>query len=253
MNQRINPPARAYLAALVALSAFSNPVAAQEEGTSDWSGQVTAYVWAAGLGGEITPFAGGPTIRVDKSFSELLKASDGALFLSGFARRDRLVILGDFTHSASSSEGLVPPGLPAEAKQRQTSLTVAGGYRLADEGALALDILAGARAWWVRGTVDVPLAGISRSPGESFVDPIVALRANVALAPSWSVIAYADAGGFGAGSKSTSQLLATVNYRASQSLHLSGGYRHLHVDYRSGGMRVDTVLSGPLLGATLRF
>lgn len=49
----------------------------------DWSGQITPYVWAAGLGGEVTPMAGAPTISFDKGFSDLLKDLDGAFFLSG--------------------------------------------------------------------------------------------------------------------------------------------------------------------------
>jgi len=43
-----------------------------------WSGQVTPYIWAAGVGGNITPFRGGPTLTVDDSFSEILKDLDGA-------------------------------------------------------------------------------------------------------------------------------------------------------------------------------
>ncbi len=35
----------------------------------DWSGQITPYVWAAGLGGEVTPMASAPTIFFDKGFS----------------------------------------------------------------------------------------------------------------------------------------------------------------------------------------
>lgn len=98
--------------------------------------------------------------------------------------------------------------------------------------------------------MQVPLAGVDRSPGLSFVGPIIGARANIGLAPRWSVIAYGDIGGFGAGSKSTSQLLGTINYQASEGLYLSAGYRHLHVDHRTDGTRIDVVMSGPLLGAT---
>ena len=100
---------------------------------------------------------------------------------------------------------------------------------------------------------------ICRRPASEFdlvdklVDPVIAVRGNVAIAPRWSVIGYADIGGFGAGSRSTSQFLATGNYKASERLYLSAGYRHLHVDYRSDGRRADVVMSGPLLGATMRF
>lgn len=238
---------------LLAAIGLSTPAAAQDS-EPEWSGQVTPYVWAAGIGGSITPFAGGPTVEIDKSFSDLLEDLDIAFFVSGFVRRDRLVLLGDFSHSSSSKEGRVPTlGIPAEGRLRQTSLTLAGGYRAVESPGATVDLLAGGRAWWLRGSVEVPLAGVDRSPELGFVDPVVAARANIGLAPRWSVIAYGDIGGFGIGSKSTSQLLGTVNYRTSDSLYLSAGYRHLHVDRRTSGTRVDATMSGPLLGATWRF
>ncbi|MGE4430178.1 MAG: hypothetical protein AB7E05_05470 [Sphingobium sp.] len=237
---------------LVAAMGLCAPAAAQEE--PEWSGQVTAYVWATGVGGSITPFGGAPTVETDKSFSDLLEDLDAAFFLSGYVRRDRFVLLGDLSHSSSSKEGRVPAlGIPAEGRLRQTSLTLAGGYRVVDDPKATVDLLAGGRVWWLRGSVRVPLAGVDRSPNLSFVDPIVGARANIGLAPRWSVIAYGDVGGFGAGSKSTSQLLGTINYQASENLYFSAGYRHLHVDHRSGATRVDVVMSGPLLGATWRF
>ena len=101
---------RKFLAAAAAvLSTGLAPAMAQ-----DWSGQITPYVWGAGLGGDVTPFAGAPTLSFDKSLSEVLEDTDGAFFLSGFARRDRLVLMGDLSWSTSSKAGTLPPGLPAE-------------------------------------------------------------------------------------------------------------------------------------------
>ena len=72
---------REFLAAAAAvLSTGLAPAMAQ-----DWSGQITPYVWGAGLGGDVTPFAGAPTLSFDKSLSEVLEDTDGAFFLSGFA------------------------------------------------------------------------------------------------------------------------------------------------------------------------
>ena len=112
---------REFLAAAAAvLSTGLAPAMAQ-----DWSGQITPYVWGAGLGGDVTPFAGAPTLSFDKSLSEVLEDTDGAFFLSGFARRDRLVLMGDLSWSTSSKAGTLPPGLPAEGKVTQRSLTLA--------------------------------------------------------------------------------------------------------------------------------
>lgn len=186
----------------------------------------------------------------------MLEDLDAAVFLSGFVRYERFVALGDFSNVRSSKSGraTVPSGaqVPAEGRLRQTSLTLAGGYRVIAQPQGTVDVLAGFRTWWVRGTVDVG-GVISRSRGRSFTDPIIAARVNVPVAERWSVIGQGDVGGFGVGSRSTWQLVGTVNYRATDNLFLSAGYRHLSVDYRSGGTRIDVDLSGPLLGATWRF
>lgn len=219
----------------------------------NWSGQITPYVWAAGLGGDITPFSGAPTLSFDKSISDVMKDSDGAFFLSGYARRDRFVVMGDFSWSSSTKSGAVPPGLPADAKLTQRSITLLAGWRAVSNDDMTLDLLAGARAWSIKSRVTVAGGLIQAAPGKEFVDPIIAARANFALAPQWSAIVYADVGGFGAGSESTSQFLAVVNYQVNDKVYLSGGYRQLNVDYRSGGTKVDVTMAGPILGATWRF
>lgn len=234
------------IAALALLAA--TPAVADE-----WRAQITPYVWASGLGGDIAPFTGAPTLSFDKSFSEVLEDLDTAFFLSGYARKDRLVVLGDLSYSASSKDGLIPPGLPAEGELTQRSLTLAAGWRAIDDGGLALDVLGGVRAWKIKAEVSVAGGLISRSGDKDFVDPIIALRANYQLAPRWSAIAYLDHGVTGMGSEKTTQVVATVNYQMTDHAFLSVGYRRLDVDYRSGGTRVDATMAGPLLGLTWRF
>ncbi|SED25365.1 hypothetical protein [Rhodobacter sp. 24-YEA-8] len=219
----------------------------------DWSGQITPYVWAAGFGGDVTPFTGAPTLSFKKGFSDVTKDVDGAFFLSGYARRDRLVVMGDLSWSSSSKSGHLPPGLPAEGKLTQRSLTLLAGWRAVQNEAFTLDLLGGARAFSIKSSVTVAGGMMQASPGRDFVDPILAARANIALAPQWSALVYADFGGFGVGSESTSQVLATVNYEVNDNLWLSFGYRQLNVDYRSGGTVVDVRMGGPLFGATWRF
>lgn len=69
----------------------------------------------------------------------------------------------------------------------------------------------------------------------------------------WSTLLYRDAGGFGAGSEFTWQLLAVVNNQVRDHLFLSPGYRQLNVDYRYHVQRLNQRMSDPVLGATLRF
>lgn len=205
------------------------------------------------LGGDLHPRRGAPDLEIDKSFGDVLEDLDAAFFISGFARRDRLVFMGDFSTSSSSRGGRVPPGIPSNGDLRQYSLTLAGGYRALADGPFTLDLLGGVRVWDVRARVSSPVLPGRVSRSRSFADPIVAVRANLRLAPGWSLLAYGDVGGAGVGSEFTSQLAATVNYQVSDRILLSAGYRQLHVDYREDGMRVDVRMQGPLVGATLRF
>lgn len=220
---------------------------------SQWTGQITLYGWMAGIGGQIQPVRGAPVVSFEKSPSAVFKDINGAFFASGIARKGSIVLLGDFSYSSSSRQGLTPLGIPAQGKLTQRSLALlAGGRVLDDPGIITLDAMGGLRLWDINLSVSAPRIGVSASPGRVFVDPIVALRSNITLAPRWSLIAYGDLGG-GTGSRFTYQLLGTINFQATRNLYLSAGYRRLYVDYQSGGTLFRGDLQGPIAGLTWRF
>ncbi len=235
---------------------IAGPAKAQEP-EPGWSAQVSPYVWASGIGGSIRPFTGAPTIEFNESFSEVLENLDAAVFVSGYARRDRFVLLGDFSYVSSSRSGIaLVPGVgpaPASGRLRQISATLAGGYRVVSEPGVNVDVLGGLRSWSVRGVVDIAGGALSRSQGLEFTDPILAVRIHIVPASRWSAVLYGDIGGFSVGSKLTAQWLGTANYSFNDRLYLSAGYRHLELDYRDSGARIDVRMSGPLVGATWRF
>jgi len=237
-------------AAVVAVAITMAPAASQAQG---WTGQVTLYGWGAGVGGDFTPFTGAPTLSFDKSLSEVLEDLDAAVFVTGLARRGDFVLFGDLTYSSSSRSGVVPPGIPASGEVTLRSLSLAAGQRFDAGGGTTVDLLGGFRAWSVDGLVSAPVAGVSVAPEQNFVDPIVALRVNAPIADNWSVIGVFDVGGFGVGSEMTWQAAVTANYRATENLFLSVGYRHLYLDYADGGTVFEGAMSGPVIGATWRF
>ncbi len=243
----------------------------------DWALQVTSYMWAAGLDGRISPFRRGPTLSVDKSFSDVMKNLNLGGFANVWARYDSFVFSGDVMYvdttdahgtgplPALQLPGLgatIPPGASVRAKvdSKEFMTTLQGGYRVFDTPQFTLDALAGARIWYISNDVRVfasaPLIGsISASHGEGFgwVDPVIGLRAFIPVTENFSLQAQADIGGFGAASDITWSALATLNYTITDHLSASAGYKVLYVDYERGGHVFDNHLSGPVLGMTYRF
>lgn len=244
---------------ILALAGVTAAPAARGQSGSGTTVQVTPYIWMPGIGSDFRLGPGGPTFRVDRSVGDVLETSDAAFFITGLVKTDRLVLVGDLTHSSSSPEGLVPTGNPvlpavsAEGSLRQTSATALAGYRAVELQHVSLDVLGGARAWWIRAGITVPALAVSASAKTSFVDPIFATRINVKPSSGFSLLLYGDIGGFGAASEVTGQAVVTANLRVARKIWLSGGYRYLHVDHKSGGIRVGATLAGPLLGATFAF
>lgn len=241
----------------------------------NWALQVTPYMWAAGLDGQISPFRRGPTIGVEKSFSDVLDDLNFGGFINIWGRYDRFVLSGDIMyvdttdgHNAGPlpaftipGVGVIPPGgnINAKVDTKQFTATLMGGYRVIDTLQFTLDALGGARFWHISNDVKLTgsLGGLSGSTsyGESFgwVDPVVGLRAFLPLTEKLSLQGQADIGGFGAGSDLTWSALATVNYVFSDHLSASVGYKVLDVDYNHKDHVYDTRLSGPVLGMTYKF
>ncbi|MFC3337909.1 hypothetical protein [Paracandidimonas soli] len=248
-----------------------------EEGRSAWALQVTPYLWAAGLKGNISPFKHAPTMAVDKSFSDVIDDLNVGGFINVWGRRDRFVFSADVMYvNTSDAYGKgplpafqlpgfgspIPPGsnLKARIDSKQLTATLQGGYRVVDTPAFTLDVLGGARFWHISTDISVtashPAIGVQTARhNEKFdwIDPLVGVRAFLPVTESLSFQVQADAGGFGAGGSRTWSTLATVNYVFSDRLSASAGYKALDVDYDHGGHVYDIRLRGPVLGLTYRF
>lgn len=240
------------------------PVAAERP---NWALQITPYMWAAGLDGDISPFRRAPTIGVEKSFSDVLDDLNFGGFINVWGRYDRFVVSGDVMYvNTTDSEAFgplpplplpIPPGavVTGSVDTKQFMATLQGGYRILDTPDFTFDALGGVRFWHISNDVTVSALGMSRSYGESFgwVDPLIGARAFLRLTEKLSLQAQADIGGFGAGSDLTWSALATVNFSLTDHLAVAAGYKVLDVDYRHDGHVYDTRLSGPVLGVTYRF
>lgn len=264
-------------AAYAADATLPEEPAPQVEERPAWAMQITPYMWAAGLEGDISPFRRAPTIEVEKSFSDVLDDLNFGGFVNIWGRYERFVFSGDVmyvdttdSHGAGPLPALqipglgvpIPPGADVDAKvdTKQFMATLQGGYRVIETPQFTLDALVGARFWYISTDVSVtashPAIGTrSASHGESFgwVDPVIGARVFLPVTDKLSLQAQADIGGFGAGSDLTWSALATVNYTFTDHLSASVGYKVLSVDYDHGGHVYDTRLAGPVLGMTYRF
>lgn len=230
---------------------------------ADWVLQISPYLWASGIRGDLSPFRAGPTVSLHKSFGDVLDDLNFGGFLHVWHRNGPFIVSAE-AMLVDSSEGhaieRVPVfgpvrGLSAKADARQANVSLQAGYRIVDTAAFRLDLLAGARLWSVSNKVTVHYGPYAVSHRESFgwVDPVIGLRAFYGLTEKLSLQAQGDVGGFGAGSRLTWQVLATANYVLTDHLSVSAGYKILKTDYRSGGHVFDTTLQGPVAGLTYRF
>jgi hypothetical protein len=261
-----------FLSAIFFTAAFATTAVAGDvekphqslEESSGWVFQVTPYIWAAGLEGDISPFRRLPTVHVDKSFSDVMNDLNFGGFINLWARNDRFVFSGDVMY-VSTTDGKVfgpvnvgpitIPPVGASVDETIFNGTLLAGYRLYDEPRFTLDVLGGLRFNNVDTEITVSTAGRSASIKSDFgwLDPVAGARAHFHLTDEFSILAQGDIGGFGAGSDLSWQALATVNYSFDNSFTVSAGYKILSIDYASDGHVFDTMLNGPVLGLTYRF
>lgn len=243
------------------LLASPPPAAAADEAAAEsWRFEVTPYLWATGLDGTLAmtarPQAG---IAVQQDFSDLLKILDLAASGSFEARNGRWGVLFDAVYFKLSDTATVtgPRGfvtLAADGTVTQQMYTLLASYRVSD-GPSQLDLLGGLRYASVEGKVEMQatlpqlaLAGRNFGQKEHWVDPVIGARILHPVGERWTLLGYADIGGFGAGSDLSWQVIAGANYAFSPNIVGKLGYRAVAFDYSKQNFAYDMRFAGPYLG-----
>ncbi len=220
--------------------------------SSGWQFQATAYGWATALSGE-SGVRNLPPVSIDMSFGDLLENLDGAVMGSFLAKNGNWMILADLIWAQLSADALVKlpgarhptlaailPGTRVEFEMRQMIASAIAGYRLPlTSSDVDLYATAGIRYQRITGKIEatpglIPVT-VSNSSVEQWADPIIGLAATWRINNRWFVNAMADIGGFGAGSRFTTQGFASAGYRWTESISTALGYRAIYTDYRRGG------------------
>jgi hypothetical protein len=217
-----------------------------------WQFQATVYGWATALTGE-SGVRNLPPVSIDMSFGDLLEKLNGAVMGAFLANNDNWMILTDLIWAQISADALVKPpgvrrstlaalvpGTRVEFEMRQLMASAIVGYRLPlVRSDFNLYATAGIRYQRMTGKIEaapglIPVT-VSNSSVEQWADPIIGLAATWRINERWFVNALADVGGFGVGSRFTTQGFAAVGYRWTESISTALGYRAIYTDYRKEG------------------
>jgi hypothetical protein len=222
-----------------------------------WEFSITPYVWASGLTIDIdTPQ--GESVELHDSFGDILSNIKFTGMGAFEARHGRLVLISDliFLSTGSSEDGDFGPGLVEVKGDTRTLIsTNMVGYRVVDQGSVAVDVLAGARISSVKVELDLSgqLQTAERETSKTEVGPVIASRLTLPLGDKWAAALYGDLGGFGITSDLSWQLLGTIQYEISDHWSTGAGWRYFTAAQDKDGFKVDMSMSGPFLAFRYRF
>jgi opacity protein-like surface antigen len=253
------------LCAALAFGALSAPALAQDAGAERWRFEATPYIWGSGLDGRVRvngkPQAGA---GVEQSFSDILEMLEFAAFGTFEARKGRWALTFDAIYFRVGEEGTLSAlgglaSIDADATLTQQVYSFGGSYRLV-EGDSPVDVVGGLRASSVKWDVKIdssvpglPLGNRRFTETKDWVDPYIGARIEKRLNERWSVVGYADIGGFGVGSEFAWQVLAGANYAFKPDLIGKFGYRYIAVDYDKSDFTYDMASAGFYAGLGFRW
>lgn len=252
-------------AMLPAASADLPPPAQQPAKTaSGWEYQATFYIWGTALTGDVG-VRDLPSMPVNASFGDLLSHLDGALMGSFFAKNGDWMLLGDIYWAKLATDEQLGALNQATASYTQKLFIASGvaGYRL-PVGGSDVDLYATAGFRYQRLTADVsvtsflPPIAVGGEAVKDWLDPVFGLALQYHINDKWFLNALADVGGFGLGSKLTSQGFVAVGYNWTQQWSSALGYRALYTDYKSvtgprSNFRYDATMHGPFMSLAYHF
>ena len=269
-NVRASFMAAPVLGVVLTLGAAA-PAVAQQAG---WQYEFTPYLWGAAMKGDVR-IGNLPNVNVDMKFTDILDVLDFALMGAFEARKDRWGLMFDSAYlklSDSATASRTGPGpigasatATADVQVKWTFLSAAVAYRVS-EGRSPVDVIGGLRYSKIDVSADIGaslfgggpagLGGsrtVARSGQLDWVDPYIGVRIQHPIAERWTLVGYADVGGFGVGSDLSTQLSAGVSYQYSKSVSVKFGYRYRSGDYDKDGVKIDMTLQGLYAGLGIHF
>ncbi len=251
------------LGAIVLLSLFIPATASAED---EWQFRITPYLWFAGIKGEASTIPGYPVAPIDVSSNQALQDTQASFMGLLELKNGKHAGFVDILYSDVRSDLYYAPALNLTLKSisRSTLVTAGYAYELYNSSQAFADVFAGARYWEVDSQLDL-VGGLGVLPPpysppysirnkESWVDPVIGVRARSALGGSkFFVSGILGVGGFGVGSDRFYDASVHLGYQWSKLIGTTLGYRLFDVKYEDGSFLYDVRQDGWLLGVSFTF
>jgi hypothetical protein len=227
----------------------------------NWSFNIVPYLWLATYDGTFgfpnIPAGAVATTHTETSSPFSTRISAAAMLTAQIQYRSFGLLL-DGAWLQLKTEGDFPSPLYSgtEIKSDIAYGSPALTWRVPGTGKLDLDILAGARIWYVGNTIDFHTGtapGFSADASRVWTDPIIGAKLHYPFTKNLFGVVLGDAGGFGVGSDLSWNVFGGFGWSFSKTFSMTLGYRYLHVDYQKGGFVMDANVQGFLLGFGFRF
>lgn len=225
----------------------------------EWSFIVAPYIWAAGLEGTAATLPPLPAIEVDASFQDILKNLDMGAMVALELRYLKVAGYADIVYTSISGGGATPQGIFFDDVEVESEVfigTFGGAYRVFEGEQGFLDLLAGVRVWSVDTMLKLNgglLADREIQDNENWIDPVVGIKGRYLLGGGAFLQWLGHVGGTSLSSDSTWDVFGGLGYEFNDTVSAVAGYRHLEVNYEHDGFEFDVEMSGPVIGAVIRF
>jgi hypothetical protein len=238
---RLRAPASGILFLCLAASAD-----AQTTSSPSWKHNLTLYFVGAGMSGDVGIRR--TTTELELGFGDILENLQFGFMGAYRVQRNAWSLGTDVVYMGLGASG---EGGRAEVDVDQWVVEVNGGYELRPFATL----LVGGRYNSLSNRLFFPVSVTEFKGTQDWVDPLIGARLSWKLGAEWAAHLRGDVGGFGVGSEFTWQVFPILEWKASDRLSASVGYRFLGIDYENedDGFLYDMVISGPGLGLTAHF
>jgi opacity protein-like surface antigen len=243
----------------------SEDVTAKSERAGGWDFHVAPYLWLSSISMDLdSPNVSSAT---DVDFTDLFQELDFAMQIHFEARRDRLALYLDESYIKVSPVAADSFLVQESIDLRQNILEFGVGYAVVDKHVgksqnrrFRVEPFVGGRWTWIKPKVKVkirPLGVNTASDASSdFLDLVTGIRFGGDISEKWGYSTNLNVGGFGIGSSSelSWNVTALLHYQVNDRSSLIFGYRHLDIETEpNGNTSLDTTLSGPMIGAGIKF